>query len=83
VSRTDFVCTDAGFYILEVNSIPGMTDLSDLPAQAKAMGLDYDALVQAILHTAVQLPVDVARRSPYPVLEGDPLGMIESLTHAH
>lgn len=40
--------------ILEVNTIPGMTNLSDLPAQAKAMGVSYDELVDWILQTAVK-----------------------------
>jgi D-alanine-D-alanine ligase len=37
------------FVILEVNSNPGMTDLSDLPAQCAAMGLGYDALVEVLV----------------------------------
>ncbi|WP_373531092.1 D-alanine--D-alanine ligase [Vampirovibrio sp.] len=54
VSRIDFVVdADNQFYILEINTIPGMTNLSDLPAQAKAMGIGYDELVECILKTAV------------------------------
>lgn len=54
VSRIDFVVdSDNKFYILEINTIPGMTNLSDLPAQAKAMGIGYDELVECILKTAV------------------------------
>lgn len=54
VSRVDFVVdSDNKFYILEINTIPGMTPLSDLPAQAKAMGIAYDQLVEYILKTAV------------------------------
>lgn len=54
VSRTDFVVDEENrFYILEINTIPGMTPLSDLPAQAKAMGIDYDRLVECILKTAI------------------------------
>jgi D-alanine-D-alanine ligase len=58
VSRTDFILTpdESAFYLLEVNSIPGMTDLSDLPAQCQAMGVSYDELVEALLHSAVQVP---------------------------
>jgi len=53
LSRVDFVIdTENRFYILEINTIPGMTDLSDLPAQAKAMGVSYDELVECILQTA-------------------------------
>lgn len=36
-------------YILEVNTLPGMTNTSDLPAQAKASGINYDQLVQLLL----------------------------------
>ncbi|MEK7298591.1 MAG: D-alanine--D-alanine ligase [Candidatus Margulisiibacteriota bacterium] len=39
-------------YILEINTIPGLTDLSDLPAQAKEAGISFDALVETILATA-------------------------------
>ena len=39
-------------YLLEINSLPGMTDTSDLPAQAKAAGIEYDRLVEIILKTA-------------------------------
>ncbi len=55
LSRIDFVVdTENRFYILEVNTIPGMTDLSDLPAQAKCMGVSYDELVECILQTAAR-----------------------------
>ena len=52
VSRVDFLVSDDVPYVLEVNTSPGMTDLSDLPAQSKAMGIDYDNLVQIILNGA-------------------------------
>lgn len=56
LSRVDFVVDqDNKFYILEINTIPGMTNLSDLPAQAKCMGVDYDELVECILHTAASV----------------------------
>lgn len=54
MARIDFVTgPEHKFYILEINTIPGMTPLSDLPAQAQAMGLSYDQLVECILKTAV------------------------------
>jgi len=53
MSRVDFVVTKDGKpFILEINTIPGMTDLSDLPAQSKAMGINYDELVLIILNSA-------------------------------
>ena len=55
MSRIDFVVdVQNRFYILEINTIPGMTPLSDLPAQAKAMGIGYDQLVECILKTAIR-----------------------------
>ena len=52
VSRIDFLLCNETPYILEVNTSPGMTDLSDLPAQAQKCGIDYDNLVQLILNSA-------------------------------
>ena len=52
VSRVDFLISDGVPYVLEINTSPGMTDLSDLPAQSKAMGISYDNLVQIILNGA-------------------------------
>ena len=51
VSRVDFHIVGDIPYILEINTSPGMTDTSDLPAQAAAMGIDYDTLVLLILHS--------------------------------
>lgn len=52
VSRVDFLISDNVPYVLEINTSPGMTDLSDLPAQSAAMGISYDELVQIILNGA-------------------------------
>lgn len=52
VSRVDFLITEDTPYILEVNTSPGMTDTSDLPAQAAAMCISYDELVEIILQSA-------------------------------
>ncbi len=38
--------------VLEVNTLPGMTETSDLPASAKAAGIEYDQLVELMLITA-------------------------------
>jgi D-alanine-D-alanine ligase len=40
-------------WFVEVNTLPGMTDTSDLPAQARAAGISYEDLVETILLTAV------------------------------
>ena len=52
VSRIDFMMMNGVPYLLEINTSPGMTTVSDLPAQAKAMNIDYDSLVQLILNSA-------------------------------
>ena len=52
VSRVDFLVYNDVPYILEINTNPGMTDVSDLPAQANAMGISYNELVDIILKTA-------------------------------
>lgn len=52
VSRVDFMMKDNIPYLLEINTSPGMTATSDLPAQAAAMGIDYDHLVLNILNSA-------------------------------
>jgi D-alanine-D-alanine ligase len=52
VSRIDFIIVGEVPYILEINTSPGMTDTSDLPAQASSMGISYDKLVELILLSA-------------------------------
>lgn len=52
VSRVDFLVYNNIPYILEINTSPGMTDLSDLPAQAGHMGINYNELVDMILKTS-------------------------------
>ncbi len=51
--RVDFVVHNRQEpFILEINTLPGMTDQSDLPAEAKAMGIAFPQLVEKILETA-------------------------------
>lgn len=52
--RVDFMRDESGqFYLIEANSIPGMTDHSLVPMAAKQAGLDFEQLVWAILETSV------------------------------
>ncbi len=54
MSRVDFIIDENGNpFVIEINTIPGMTDLSDLPAQANNMGISYDNLVAIILNSAL------------------------------
>ena len=49
-SRSDFMVNEAGQpFILETNTLPGMTPTSLLPKAAKAAGMDFDALVAELV----------------------------------
>ena len=53
VSRVDMIVTPDGEpFITEINTLPGLTDLSDLPAQAHTAGISYDELILEILDSA-------------------------------
>lgn len=54
-SRVDLRLTPEGQpYLLEINTLPGMTDTSDLPKAAAALGIDFDDLVERMLLTALE-----------------------------
>ncbi len=54
VGRVDLIVDKRGRpTLLEVNTLPGMTDTSLLPDAARAVGLDFDALVVRLLELAV------------------------------
>ena len=57
-SRSDFRWDDelgeAGIYLLEVNTQPGMTPLSLVPEQAKLKGIPYGELVERLIAEALQ-----------------------------
>jgi D-alanine-D-alanine ligase len=52
--RVDFLLDDAGNpFVLEANTVPGMTDHSLVPMAARAAGIDFDELVWRILEGTV------------------------------
>ncbi|OQW95723.1 MAG: D-alanine--D-alanine ligase [Beggiatoa sp. IS2] len=52
--RVDFICDEQDQpWLLEVNTIPGMTDHSLVPMAAKVAGLSFDELVVRILATTL------------------------------
>ena len=57
-SRSDFRWDDeqgeAGIYLLEVNTQPGMTPLSLVPEQARHRGIPYGELVERLIEEALQ-----------------------------
>lgn len=51
--RVDFMADTAGnFYLLEVNTVPGMTDHSLVPMAARAAGLSFADLAWRVLETS-------------------------------
>lgn len=54
-SRSDFILTDDGsLFILEVNTIPGMSSTSLVPREAEALGITFPLLVEKLLQLAVR-----------------------------
>jgi D-alanine-D-alanine ligase len=53
-SRTDMIVSGDDIYILETNTIPGMTPTSLLPQGAAAAGLDFPALLDRLIELALQ-----------------------------
>jgi len=52
-SRVDLRLTEDGTpYVLEANTLPGMTPMSDLPRAAAVAGIPYEELVRIMLATA-------------------------------
>lgn len=51
-SRVDMILSGGKVVILEVNTIPGMTQLSLLPKAAKASGIDFPELCERMLESA-------------------------------
>jgi D-alanine--D-alanine ligase len=53
--RIDFILDDAGdYYCLEVNTLPGMTELSLVPMAVKREGIDFDRLVGMLIESALK-----------------------------
>lgn len=54
MSRTDMIVSDNGIYVLEVNTIPGMTPTSLLPTAAKAAGIEFPDLLDQLIDLALE-----------------------------
>ncbi len=57
-SRTDMILKDDEFFVLETNTIPGMTATSLYPQSAKAAGMSFGQLLDRL----IQLGIDARRR---------------------
>ncbi len=62
-ARVDFRVTPRGTpYVLEVNTVPGMTETSLLPMAAAKAGIDYERLCERILESALARQTAMAAR---------------------
>ncbi|MBI5310235.1 MAG: D-alanine--D-alanine ligase [Actinobacteria bacterium] len=53
-ARVDFIVTEAGDpYVLELNSIPGLTETSLMPMAAEAVGISFEDLAERMLLSAL------------------------------
>lgn len=53
--RIDYVLAEDGtLYALEANSLPGLTDTSLVPQEAKAIGMDYPELCEKIIEISLE-----------------------------
>ena len=60
--RVDLLLDDDGApYLMEVNTVPGLTDHSLVPMAARAVGLTFERLMLAILDSSLGLPQDAPR----------------------
>jgi len=53
-SRTDMILADGQLYVLETNTIPGMTPTSLLPQAAEAAGIDFSRLLDKLIEFSLE-----------------------------
>ncbi len=54
VTRTDLILDENGsVYVLEINTLPGLTELSIVPMIAQKRGISFDSLMENILEDAI------------------------------
>ena len=52
-SRADFIVSPRGVYLLEINSLPGLTEESLLPKACKSIGLSFSGFLEHALRLAL------------------------------
>ncbi|MCX7968593.1 MAG: hypothetical protein N3B10_08920 [Armatimonadetes bacterium] len=48
---------DENIFVLELNAIPGMTEISLVPEAAKVAGISFDDLMEILLDESLQTPL--------------------------
>ncbi|MFB3882915.1 MAG: D-alanine--D-alanine ligase [Armatimonadota bacterium] len=54
ISRVDMIATPEEVYVLEVNTIPGLTDTSLVPRSAEVAGISFDRLIERLIELALE-----------------------------
>jgi D-alanine-D-alanine ligase len=54
ISRVDMIVAEDGIHVLEVNTIPGMTETSLVPCAARAVGISFPALLDRMIALALE-----------------------------
>ncbi len=54
MSRSDFIFNRGKFYLLEINTIPGLTTASLLPQEAQAAGFSFSKMLDRIVYSALR-----------------------------
>ncbi len=53
-SRSDMICRDGEIFVLETNTIPGMTETSLLPLAAKTAGISFSRLLDLLIELGLK-----------------------------
>ncbi|WP_125713413.1 D-alanine--D-alanine ligase family protein [Companilactobacillus kedongensis] len=56
--RVDFLLRDSELYVMEANTLPGMTPRSLMPREAEAVGISYPDLCEKIIKSKIRLYED-------------------------
>lgn len=58
--RIDAILKGDEIYVLEINTVPGLTELSDLPTSAIAAGISFDDLIDIIIKNHIKQPTKIS-----------------------
>ena len=61
MSRSDFIFDGKKFWILEINTIPGLTATSLLPQEAKAAGISFEGMLDLVIAATFHVDKSVIR----------------------
>jgi D-alanine-D-alanine ligase len=58
VVRIDYKLVKDAFFVIEVNTVPGMTEHSIVPQQAAPLGISKTEIINEMIQTALDQPED-------------------------